>query len=272
MTRLTARQKFAEEKRVDVDGVLDIIDGLSFKPVRGMRSPTRPSQAIMFPAMTTSARVDEETISSMQQFEGREVLDVAWPFSHSVADINASGSYLYSLKSLTIKDARGLITKPMPKMFELTLSKWKSGMRSGEQYAVIFGMLPGRQPQVLSDFAGFELTGVHPVAFVPFVAGNQVSSEYNWHVVVGSVDGKSSVKLPCSPSVALDFLSLRDVPAGRQRRSALRHWVTGHTRKLSDEREVDVREHLRGRTYFKWDDLKGYVEPALHDLRKVGAA
>lgn len=271
MTRLTARQKFALNKRPEVDGVLSIIDGVRFKPVKGGAAQPAASRATIFPATTLSARVDDEKISSLLSFQDDEVLDIAWPYSFSFADAKADGVYVYTLKSLSVRDVRGLITRPMPRMFDFTLSKWKPGMSVGESYSTIFGMIPGGEPQVISNMDGREFTGAHPREFIQGLASFQLSSEYDWHVVVGSVEGRSVVKVPCSPQVALDFLSLRDIAAGKQRRSALRHWVRGYTRVTQDDRDVDVREHLRGRTYFKWDDLKGYIEPSAYDLRKAGA-
>lgn len=54
-----------------------------------------------------------------------------------------------------------------------------------------------------------------------------------------------------------EVFRLREVPPGKQRRQALRHWVAEHWRQTRSDPDTEfrVREHLRGATEFRWGDL-----------------
>ena len=62
---------------------------------------------------------------------------------------------------------------------------------------------------------------------------------------------------------ARKMFKLRDVPVGRQRRDALRHWVKNHQRKKpfhNNESElVEVRKYLRGKKDFDWMGFEGRI-------------
>jgi hypothetical protein len=68
---------------------------------------------------------------------------------------------------------------------------------------------------------------------------------------------------------------LRDIPAGKTRRAALRHWVQEHWRKRRDPSKEDrafVREYLRGATHFGWSGLSCQIEPSKEDQRRAKAS
>lgn len=81
-----------------------------------------------------------------------------------------------------------------------------------------------------------------------------------WSVTLAQADSPA-LRFFTSASGVQEFFTLRDRPEGRDRRSALRHWVRAHTRVLHGAagREVSVRAHLRGAEAFDWFGLRGHV-------------
>jgi hypothetical protein len=80
-----------------------------------------------------------------------------------------------------------------------------------------------------------------------------------WHVVLG-YDNLPSISFLTDPEGARSVFRLRDLPEGRQRRAALRHWVTEHWRRTSrTEDETKVRAYLRGALEFHWNGLHGRI-------------
>lgn len=73
-----------------------------------------------------------------------------------------------------------------------------------------------------------------------------------------SYPNSPAIKLTTDPSGVREMFRLRDIPEGRTRREALRHWVSGHWRqdRKDSDVEVKVREYLRGQTDFSWYGMK----------------
>jgi hypothetical protein len=100
------------------------------------------------------------------------------------------------------------------------------------------------------------------------LAGGQFSARYLWHVDVGFL-GAPRVSIPCQAHEARALFAARDVPEGRERRAALRHWVSEHYR--HQPAPVYVRRHLRGALDFTWEHMECRVRPSLYDQEKPGA-
>lgn len=89
--------------------------------------------------------------------------------------------------------------------------------------------------------------------------GMQFTRYYQW--MVGCRHGdRPSILIPTDPTGIRDLFRLREVPEGRQRRAALKHWVSAHWRKKRDDEEakIFVRQHLRGAETFDWLGLQVY--------------
>lgn len=103
------------------------------------------------------------------------------------------------------------------------------------------------------------------------MSGMSIVAQHNrpmhWAVMLG-FDGSPSVHFQTTPTGAREVFRLRDIPNGKSRRTALRHWVREHWRKKHDDPadESKVREHLRGATSFVWNGLRCSVRPAQEDL------
>lgn len=90
---------------------------------------------------------------------------------------------------------------------------------------------------------------------------------FKWTVTLG-YEGFPHISLTCTPDGAREVFRLRDIPEGKSRRSAIRHWVGQHLRqKKSDPNEyVKVLDYLRGETSFTWNGLRCSINPSKSDL------
>lgn len=83
--------------------------------------------------------------------------------------------------------------------------------------------------------------------------GMQWMRERRWRVLLG-FEGKPRISFTTTPHGASGVFRLRDIPNGKARRVALRHWVSEHWRKTSTDKTL-VKKHLRGRSEFSWNGL-----------------
>lgn len=89
-----------------------------------------------------------------------------------------------------------------------------------------------------------------------------------WRVYLG-LDDRPGIELPTTPQGAAEVFRLRDIPEGKQRRAALRHWVNEFWRPLpGTEEETKVREHMRGVQSFAWSGLRVRITPSRDDLQR----
>jgi hypothetical protein len=98
---------------------------------------------------------------------------------------------------------------------------------------------------------------------------------YDWRVELGfQMPGKTllpTVSLSTDAAGAKSAYRLRDIPAGKTRRDALRHWVSTHWRKnaYDPEEEIKIWAHLRGVEEFSHNGLKCRIIPSAYDLKKA---
>jgi hypothetical protein len=92
--------------------------------------------------------------------------------------------------------------------------------------------------------------------------------QHLWHVEL-TADKAGSVLFATDATGVKGFFTLRDKPDEMSRRPALMHWVREHFRKnrKSEEDEIFVRKHLRGREEFDWFGLKGTIYHAQESPR-----
>lgn len=105
-----------------------------------------------------------------------------------------------------------------------------------------------------------------------FARSAALTDEYNWRVNVGfNVKAVPTISLPSDPIGARQVFKLRDVPPGKSRRDALRHWVSGHTRTAPPPGYVEkyIWPYLRGAEEFTWNGLYCKIQPSAYDLRKA---
>jgi len=268
----TQATEYATDALDDIEWLLDFIDMAHVESATGQqkRGHVKRSFKEAFPAvyMNPSDPRGEGLV-----WDSPEVFDAVWPIDHCDIAASRGNISIRRVKTVTPREARGKVKRFAPKMvrMETYVSEDRGSVHAGAE--LYFGIYPNRTIR--------EITNVeweHPAlirkeeAIVQLVAGSAMTNYYNWHVVIGAVGSPVKVKLPATPQSAREFLSLRDVPEGMQRRAAIKHWVAEHQRRRETPGEYDVRAHLRGREEFTWGDYEGWVEPSAHDLAKAGGA
>lgn len=100
--------------------------------------------------------------------------------------------------------------------------------------------------------------------------GMALTMRYEWSVWLGHGAGPR-VRFITDPLGVREIFRLRDLPPGRERRAALRHWVTAHWRAKRSEAadRAWVRRHLRGAEDFIWQDLRCRVSPPAFDVEQL---
>lgn len=94
-----------------------------------------------------------------------------------------------------------------------------------------------------------------------------LSRRYWWEVKFQIGEG-IGISFPTDPQGAKEAFKLREVPAGKSRRAALRHWVRAHWRRSGRGNHAEVREHLRGATSFDWSDFRCTIKESAYDAAK----
>jgi hypothetical protein len=93
---------------------------------------------------------------------------------------------------------------------------------------------------------------------VTLAGGLALRRRYHWSVLLGE-NGSPRARFITDLTGAREAFRLRDLPDGKMRRAALRHWVREHWRKRREPSEGErlwVKQHLRGATSFVWNGLR----------------
>ena len=103
--------------------------------------------------------------------------------------------------------------------------------------------------------------------------GLQFTQRYYWRVLLG-YQGHPRIGFMTDAAGAHATFRLRDIPEGRQRRAALKHWVTEHWRqdRTDPALERQVRAHLRGASEFTWNGFRCALRPSSYDEVREAAA
>jgi hypothetical protein len=171
------------------------------------------------------------------------------------------------VKTINMREARNKVSKFYPLMVEFTGA---AIMKSGEYASVKhFYSYVGSQWQRITLGYEREIEQDKDIVEILKLAPSfQFSARYEWSASL-SYSGGPSVMFPTNPSGVKELFRLRDIPPGKTRRQAIKHWVTEHTRRINQpekEIEVQVRKHLRGQTKFNWNGLLVSVHPSDADL------
>lgn len=87
---------------------------------------------------------------------------------------------------------------------------------------------------------------------------------YEWGAQF-SVAGSAKVIIPVTPDGIFELFNDRNKPDDRDRRAAMRHWVSQHMRKTPGGDFSRVRDYLRGETTFEWRGFNVTIWPSAFD-------
>jgi len=189
-------------------------------------------------------------------------------------DTDCAGDFVaHRVRAITPKQARGEVRRPLPYMVDLAhlffspdkpalARRWIMGSTDGVWWqSLTNAAIP--DPTLDAQFSDIINVG-HGIRF---------TQDYFWSVQLGWI-GLPLIRIPTDPVGAREVFRLRDIPEGKARRAALRHWVEEHWRKdrRDPSEEVKVREHLRGKTVFTWGDLQCIITPSTYDIERAREA
>jgi len=182
------------------------------------------------------------------------------------------------------KKVRGLINRYCPIMVEMYVGYVNINKSNILTAKSIFGFVPDKNIKPKEAGYGFQNPGywiclttdkhlnqdniLKDSNMIRASLGWQFSRYYNWTVYL-SFEGWSGLSFRTDPIGAREIFRLRDIPEGKKRRTALKHWVCEHYRKnrsISEVEKVKVIKHLRGANEFTWNGLKCKIMPSQYDL------
>jgi hypothetical protein len=98
---------------------------------------------------------------------------------------------------------------------------------------------------------------------------------YEWSCYIKETPQSLGVRIPIHPSSSKEIFIMRNVPEGKERKSAIVNFVKNHYRTIKgyndNEREVLVKQHLRGDLKFNWRGLEVHITPSQYDINKLGS-
>lgn len=269
---LSPAQRYARESVSTIDSIFNLLD---FKQSRA--SSGTIEKRIPMRAFRDSLLISPDTFGDLGGddlfYVAPDVLDL-WPIHTRSWVFQGDGGYTMSrLETPKLRDMKGKVTRVMPRMLRWQMITSDDG-QPGYGYETWLGVKPDNS-LVRLDVNPMKPIGEDETYQVYLVASTQLYAEYVWTVTIGKIGSDFRFKVATDSVGARRLLSLRDVPDGRQRRAALRHWVSEHTRRIrrpEGEYETDVVTHLRGATPFTWDEFEGVVTPSPFDLRRAEEA
>jgi len=216
-------------------------------------------------------------------------MDVRWAFRvDSSGRAGADGWMFKRVTTLRPQDWRGKLRYVLPRMVEHHEMFVPPNGHAESSIAplAITGKtvsIAGSRNHPMSGFAMdhsqvYEVTAReantrNEVFDVGLAHGLELRREYLWSVLLGE-EGIPRARFVTDILGIREAFRLREAPAGKSRRAALRHWVREHWRRQNRESAADrawVRAHLRGATEFAWSGLRCRIEPSREDDKKEAA-
>lgn len=185
-----------------------------------------------------------------------------------------SGGFAASrFRQVELKEVRGRLRRPMPYVVDMGFA---TITHDGEGHTgrSLFGTANAERFVCLSnDQTPNAYKDQYWTTRIKGAMGVAWTRQFFWSVKIG-YEGSPMIRIPTDPIGAREAFRLRDIPEGKQRRAAIRHWVSEHWRKRRDDHaeEVKVREHLRAATTFTWNGLRCEIHPSDDDMHRANRA
>lgn len=102
----------------------------------------------------------------------------------------------------------------------------------------------------------------------------RLTAYYEWFVYIREDDKSLGIKIPIAPESSKDVFALRNIKEGDSRKRAICNFVREHYRTIKtdyneEERQVLVKQHLRGESKFNWRGLQVNIIPSEYDLNRI---
>lgn len=211
-----------------------------------------------------------------------------WPMDARAGVCTDTFWLFKSIRTTSAKEWRGKVKMTPSRMIEIC----ETGVYpTGETFSSVcpYGVMGGKLVELFVHNHPMAGIRVHPgdvysrgSSFVDDIDKNtplldyqigqaiELRREYLWSVVIGE-EGIPRARFSTDPIGIREAFRLRDIPPGKARRAALRHWVREHWRKNRTTSAADrafISAYLRGATLFTWDGLSCEIQPSRDDMRK----
>jgi len=173
------------------------------------------------------------------------------------------------------KQIRGQYSRLFPAMYSLEMMAWHRGGGNSAYTQILYGFGNGEWHEASHKRGGnFGLGMKFPwdPENCSLFLGHAFYEETTWSVTVG-MPGLIGLTFATDVPGIRQLLKDRDLPPGRSRRTAMRHWVNEHWRShptaMTDDDDVFVREYLRGQIKCDWHGYNVTVNVSDMDQRRL---
>lgn len=209
------------------------------------------------------------TFKGMADIGGRVDRAVVVTGKESMMSNNGDAVQLTRFRSASNKVVRGRVHGW--RRYMATLSYAEISPTTGEHFSIMnyVGSNDGLQWETLGPTDRYKRSERIDDDFaraIKILVGIEYVRPLEWSVCL-RFEGHIGVRFVTDPSGAREVFRLRDIPNGKTRRAALRHWVEEHARRKHNDPSalIDVRRHMRGSTEFNWNGLYCKIEPSRID-------
>lgn len=184
------------------------------------------------------------------------------------------GFHMLRIREVSARACRGVARLAFPHMVEANFVVTEKNGRQWGSLVHYFGQQDQRWHYAGTAGVGYRpnepFYARAPIPQIKFAYRIAFARRYDWRVSLGHVDGPT-ISFVTDPVGAREVFRLRDMPNGKHRRAALKHWVTEHWRKRRDDpgESIKVRKHIRGAERFTWNGLACRIAPSQFDLERA---
>lgn len=170
------------------------------------------------------------------------------------------------ITKISPKEARGKVTNILPNIFKLNLLFGENNHLSGGYvYRAYTGNgwmnIDNRQTTKMIPATKKESDALTMSVSIEF------TNRYYWRASIG-LSPEFMISFHITNDEIKELFNDREKAQGKQRKDALRNWISRHKRKIAENNYTDVRRHLRGQTDFFWNGYYVKIMPSKFDLEQ----